>query len=330
MPLNKYKDLKYLFKKYMSQASKNLEVLSVNISKEKGTIKVPVSEIHLNDHGVEGDAHAGKWHRQVSLLARESVDKFSKQAGREIKYGEFAENITTAGMLLYEASPLDRFYSEELELEVTQIGKKCHGDNCAIYREVGNCVMPKEGIFCRVLSSGDLKAGDTLEYVPKVYSALVITLSDRAYAGEYEDRSGPRLSHLLTTFFKDHKWLHDIENVVIPDDEQALSALLLDAVEQGLDFIFTTGGTGIGPRDISPEVIQSVIEKEIPGIMEMIRMKYGMEKPNALLSRGIAGTAGKTLLFALPGSVKAVNEYMDEITKSLKHMIYMLHGLDSH
>jgi molybdenum cofactor synthesis domain-containing protein len=314
----------------MSTGVKKINVVSVNISEAKGTIKKPVSEIHLNDEGVEGDAHAGKWHRQVSLLAMESAAKFAKMAGREIACGEFAENITTEGMLLYEASPLDRFYCEELELEVTQIGKKCHGDNCAIYREVGNCVMPKEGIFCRVLSIGDLKAGDTLEYIPKVYSALVITLSDRAHAGEYEDRSGPRVRALLQNYFEDKKWLHDIENVLIPDDEQALSALLLDAVEQGVDFIFTTGGTGIGPRDISPEVVRSVIKKEIPGIMEMIRMKYGAEKPNALLSRGIAGAADKTLIFALPGSVKAVNEYMDEIAKSLQHMVYMLHGLDMH
>ncbi|RLD82306.1 MAG: molybdenum cofactor synthesis protein [Bacteroidetes bacterium] len=314
----------------MSIESKHINIVSVNISEEKGTVKKPVSEIHLNDTGIEGDAHSGKWHRQVSLLAIESVEKFAALAGREIKHGEFAENITTEGMLLYEASPLDRFFGEQVILEVTQIGKKCHGDSCGIYREVGNCVMPKEGIFCRVLSLGDLQAGDTLEYIPKVYSALVITLSDRAYAGEYEDRSGPRLSELLTTFFDGQKWLHDIQNVVIPDDEQALSALLLDAVEQGVDFIFTTGGTGIGPRDISPEVVRSVMQKEVPGIMEMIRMKYGMEKPNALLSRGVAGVADKTMLFALPGSVKAVNEYMDEIVKSLRHMVYMLHGLDMH
>lgn len=314
----------------MSIDAKRIRVVSVNVSEEKGTVKKPVSEIHLNSTGVEGDAHAGKWHRQVSLLARESVEKFSLQAGREIAYGEFAENITTEGMLLYEASPLDRFYCHEVELEVTQIGKKCHGDNCAIYREVGNCVMPKEGIFCRVLGHGDLQAGDELEYIPKVYSALVITLSDRAYEGQYADRSGPRLAELLVEYFAGQKWLYDIENVVIPDDAQALSALLLNAVEQGTDFIFTTGGTGIGPRDITPEVVRSVIHKEIPGIMDMIRMKYGAEKPNALLSRSVAGTADRTLIFALPGSVKAVNEYMEEITRSLKHLVYMLHGLDTH
>ena len=226
----------------MSIVAKDIKILSVNVSDEKGTIKKAVSKIHLNSKGVEGDAHAGNWHRQVSLLAKESVDKFAEMADRDIAFGEFAENITTEGMLLFEASPLDRFYCKEVELEVTQIGKKCHGDNCAIYREVGNCVMPKEGIFCRVLGDGDLMADDILEYIPKVYRSLVITLSDRAYAGEYEDRSGPRLSELLGNYFDQQKWLHNIENVVIPDDEQALSALLLGAIEQGIDFIFTTGG----------------------------------------------------------------------------------------
>jgi molybdenum cofactor synthesis domain-containing protein len=97
-----------------------------------------------------------------------------------------------------------------------------------------------------------------------------------------------------------------------------------------LDVVFTTGGTGIGPKDFTPEVVKSYIDMEIPGIMESIRMKYGLEKPNALLSRGVAGVMDETLLYALPGSVKAVNEYMTEITNTLQHLIFMLHALDVH
>ena len=100
-----------------------IKVLSVNISEKKGTIKKPVEAIQLSKIGVEGDAHSGNWHRQVSLLATESIEKFSKEAGRKIKFGEFAENITTEGLLLYETKPLDRFRNETIELEVTQIGK---------------------------------------------------------------------------------------------------------------------------------------------------------------------------------------------------------------
>ncbi|MCO5264140.1 MAG: MOSC domain-containing protein, partial [Lentimicrobium sp.] len=146
-----------------------INIKSVNISEKKGTIKVPVKHIALTLNGVEGDAHAGKWHRQVSLLGTESFRKFEKVAGRPLKYGEFAENITTEGIILYETHPLDRFTIGDAVLEVTQIGKKCHGDSCAIYREVGNCVMPKEGIFCRVLKPGTVKAGDEMTYHPKVF-----------------------------------------------------------------------------------------------------------------------------------------------------------------
>ena len=96
------------------------------------------------------------------------------------------------------------------------------------------------------------------------------------------------------------------------------------------DVVITTGGTGIGPRDITIETVRPLLDKEIPGIMEMIRIKYGQEKPNALLSRGIAGVMGQTLVYTLPGSVKAVDEYMTEILKTLQHLIYMLHGVDVH
>lgn len=145
----------------------SVKVISVNISTEKGTIKSPVPEIILNEKGVEGDAHAGDWHRQVSLLARESIDRWGEQAGRQVAWGEFAENITTEGIVLHETRPGDRLLIGNTELEVTQIGKKCHGKGCAIFREVGNCVMPTEGIFARVIRQGKVKPGESLEYIPK-------------------------------------------------------------------------------------------------------------------------------------------------------------------
>ncbi len=303
-------------------------VISVNLSERKGVIKSPVQTIELTMVGVKGDAHSGKWHRQVSLLGTESYDKFEKQAGRKLEFGEFAENITTSGIVLYQTRPLDRFMIGETELEVTQIGKKCHGDGCAIYREVGNCVMPKEGIFCRVIKTGTIKAGDLVKYIPRVIKILVITLSDRASAGEYPDKSGPAAVNILGDYFSSLNWKVEIERIVIPDDSIALKTIIENL--NGIDMVFTTGGTGIGPRDITVEVIDPLLDKEIPGIMELIRVKYGSEKPAALLSRGVAGVIGKSLVYTLPGSVKAVEEYLQEITKTLKHSIYMLHGLDLH
>lgn len=307
-----------------------IKVLSVNTSEKKGTVKKPVDAIQLTEIGVVGDAHSGKWHRQVSLLAKESITKFSEEAGRVIKFGEFAENITTEGLLLHECRPLDRFRNDEIELEVTQIGKKCHGDNCSIFREVGNCVMPKEGIFARVIRSGNLKATDQLEYLPKVINIHVITLSDRASAGEYADKSGPQIKNLSETFFSGIKRQTEVTNHLIPDDPEQLAQLIKSAISKQIDVVFTTGGTGIGPRDFTPETVRSLLIKEIPGIMELIRVKYGTDKPAALLSRGVAGVSGKTLIYTLPGSVKAVTEYCHEILPTIEHSIYMIEGIDSH
>lgn len=141
------------------------EILSVNISEKKGTIKTPRNEITLNEKGVENDAHAGDWHRQVSLLANESIQKFQKQLDRKLEYGEFAENITTKGIVLHETKPGDRLILDNVILEVTQIGKKCHGSNCQIFQQVGNCVMPKEGIFAKVIKPGIVKPGSKCKLV---------------------------------------------------------------------------------------------------------------------------------------------------------------------
>lgn len=307
-----------------------LNVISVNISEKKGEIKLPVSKIVLNSQGVVGDAHAGDWHRQVSILGKESFDAFKTLSGRMPAWGEFAENITTEGMEVFKTHPGDRFTCGKVVLEVTQIGKKCHGDGCAIFREVGTCVMPKEGIFTRVISSGTIVPGDTLEFHPKQYKALVVTLSDRASSGVYEDISGPKLVKRVESYFADLGLNVEVNYLVIPDDKHVLTDVLKDAKREEVNVVFTTGGTGVGVRDITPDVVRRMLDKEIPGIMELIRVKYGSDKPNALLSRGVVGLMGETFVYTLPGSVKAIDEYMDEITKTLYHLFLMRMGIDSH
>jgi molybdopterin adenylyltransferase len=307
-----------------------MKVVSVNISKEKGTIKLPVESIELNEYGVKSDAHAGSWHRQVSLLADESIQKFSLQAGRVINYGEFAENITTQGIDLVKTRPLDRLSIGRAELEITQNGKECHGSNCSIFREVGNCVMPKEGVFARVIKGGNVNTGLEIKYLPYVFKVRVITLSDRASRGEYEDLSGPRLAEILTGFFAGKGWRCEVEVQLMPDDPKQLKGFIKNYTDKGVDFIFTTGGTGIGARDITIDVVKPLLDKEIPGIMELIRYKYGSLKPNALLSRAVAGLIKNTFIYTIPGSVKAVDEYCSEILPTLRHSILMLHGIDSH
>lgn len=308
----------------------NGTVISVNVSKEKGTIKLPVSQASLDHYGIVGDAHAGPWHRQVSLLAQEDIDLFIKEIKKEIGPGEFAENITISGIDLGQASILDRFRIGQVELEVTQMGKRCHGDRCAIYQEVGKCVMPTKGLFCRVLNPGEIKPGDSVEYLPKQLRFSIITLSDRAFAGQYTDRSGPRAKQILHEYFADTRWHCQFNSILLDDDADRLREELTKAINDEVDVIFTLGSTGIGPRDIAPETVGSLCNKIIPGIMENIRVKFGNGKPSALLSRSVAAMAGKTQIYALPGSVRAVEEYLSEILKTLEHAIFMIHGLDVH
>ena len=138
-------------------------VESVNVSREKGTRKFPVPEITLRlRHGIVGDAHAGNWHRQVSLLARESVESMAAGCPVELSPGIFAENIDTWGLDLKSLPVGARLRVGEAELEVTQIGKECHGD-CAVKRAAGRCVMPTEGIFAVVRREGSVRPGDEIE-----------------------------------------------------------------------------------------------------------------------------------------------------------------------
>jgi cyclic pyranopterin phosphate synthase len=137
-------------------------IISLNISTEKGVVKNPVDEVELRvDHGVKGDAHAGKWHRQVSLLAEESID-FMRSKGLELDPGVFAENITTRGIELVSLPVGTRLLAGDTELEVTQIGKKCH-KGCAIFQQVGDCIMPREGIFAKVIVPGTVRCGDSIQ-----------------------------------------------------------------------------------------------------------------------------------------------------------------------
>jgi MOSC domain-containing protein YiiM len=138
------------------------KVLAVCISENKGERKRPVEAVELREnHGIVGDAHAGDWHRQVSLLAQESIDKM-RALGLDVNAGDFAENLTTSGIDLVSLPIGSRLQIGETLLEVTQIGKECH-TRCAIFYQAGDCVMPKEGIFVKVITGGVIKPGDGIQ-----------------------------------------------------------------------------------------------------------------------------------------------------------------------
>jgi len=133
------------------------KIVSVNISTAKGTGKKPVDYVEVRpEHGIEGDAHAGSWHRQISLLAVESIRKMEDKGGVVLQPGAFAENITTEGLNLPTLPIGTTLICDGVELEITQIGKKCHA-KCDIHRQVGECIMPKEGIFAKVLTRGTIR-----------------------------------------------------------------------------------------------------------------------------------------------------------------------------
>ncbi len=139
------------------------KVVSINISEKKGVQKKPVEDVNfIEARGIEGDAHAGDWHRQVSLLGQESIDYANEKDGLNLEPGMFAENLTTEGIVLYELPIGTKLRIGETLQEVTQIGKECHS-KCQIFYQSGDCVMPREGIFTAVLQGGRVQVGDPIE-----------------------------------------------------------------------------------------------------------------------------------------------------------------------
>ncbi|MBQ9411671.1 MAG: MOSC domain-containing protein [Oscillospiraceae bacterium] len=299
------------------------KVLAVCISEKKGTVKTDVcSARFLPDWGIENDAHAGPWHRQVSLLSAEKIEAF-RANGAKVEYGAFGENLVVEG-LDFRALPVGTlFRCGDVLLEMTQIGKECH-THCAIYRQTGDCIMPREGVFARVLQGGTVSAGDGIEIearaTPRPWQAAVITLSDKGAKGEREDRSGPAIAARL----KENGY-EVAETLLLPDDPEQLKAQLVRLCDQRqLDLILTTGGTGFGPRDTTPEATLAVADRNAPGIAEAIRAASMQITKHAMLSRAASVIRGRTLIVNLPGSPKACMESMDVFLDAIPHGMGLL------
>jgi len=302
-----------------------IKVISVSLATKRGR-KFSTDKIDLDKNGVVGDVHANT-SRPVSMIDQSHIETFRGiTSSRTTETGEFAENIRVDGLGDAKINAFDRFEGEDVVLEVSQVGKPFH----ASFKEIGNYVMPRVGIFMRVAKEGSIQAGDKLKYVPKVFRAKLITLSDRVSKGIYEDKSGALIEQKLKAFFDKIGWRLEIDKQIIPDGREELKNQIDDATRNNYDLIFTTGGTGIGSRDITLSVVKPLLDHEIPGIMEHIRIKYGSLKPNALLSGGVAGTIGSAIIYTLPGSTKAVTEYMQEILTTLQHLIFMKADMDVH
>lgn len=301
-------------------------VKAVCTSSGKGGAKqsVPAVEL-LRGFGIEGDGHGGNWHRQLSLLASGAI-KVMEDAGLDLEPGAFGEN------LVIEARNLDTLavgrrlrLGPQAVIQVTQKGKACHTP-CEIYHAVGDCIMPREGFFARVLRSGLLRPGDELLADPQFEQLrrAVITVSDRASAGERDDGAGPAVRELLQQGIGGL----ELPPAVLPDDRDLLAGTLIElADEQVADLVVTTGGTGLSPRDVTPEATRDVIEREVPGLAEEMRRAGREATPRAVLTRAVCGLRGSTLVVNLSGSPRAAAEQLEAILPVLPHALETASGI---
>lgn len=301
------------------------KILGICISEKRGTEKHEIQEANLvKDWGIEGDAHGGKWHRQVSLLSFEKIEDF-RAKGAEVDFGAFGENLIVEGYDLRALPVGTRFQIGDAVLELTQIGKECHS-HCQIYKRMGDCIMPREGVFAEVVKGGHIKVGDEVEKLPldenRPFTAAVITLSDKGSRGEREDKSGPEAVRLAEEAGYIVK-----ESLLLPDEKEALKKELKRLADQRqINVVFTTGGTGFSERDVTPEATIEVCNRMANGIAEAIR-NYSMTiTPRAMFSRGVSGIRGKTLIINLPGSPKAVKEALRFLLPHLEHGLEVLRG----
>lgn len=294
------------------------------VSEKKGTLKTPVDKAFFQtEWGIAGDAHAGKWHRQVSFLGWQEIEDFRK-LGADVKLGSFGENVVAEGFRFKELPPGTRLRAGEVWFEITQIGKECH-KGCAIRQQVGDCIMPREGVFARVLHGGWVTAGDALELVGAEeklpLDAAVITVSDKGSRGERVDKSGPKAKEMLEAVGYTVK-----DMVILPDEQAGLEKQLKSYADFGIGLLVTTGGTGFSPRDVTPEATLAVCERLAPGIPEAMRSLSMQITHRAMLSRAQAGICRRSLIVNLPGSAKAVEECLGFILPQLQHGIEILRG----
>ena len=274
--------------------------------------------------GIEGDAHAGDWHRQVSLLSFEKIETF-RERGADVDFGAFGENLIVEGYDLRRLPVGTRFRIGEAVLELTQIGKECHS-HCEIYKKMGDCIMPREGVFTEVVKGGRIRKGDAVEMEApspdRPYTAAVITLSDKGVKGEREDKSGPKICELAEAAGYQIR-----ETLLLADGIEPLKSQLIRLADQRqMDVIFTTGGTGFSERDLTPEATIQACDRMANGIADAIR-NYSMTiTPRAMFSRAVSGIRGKTLIINLPGSPKAVAEALEFLLPQLDHGLDILRG----
>jgi len=301
---------------------------AICISERKGERKIPLPKVALaQEHGLMGDAHAGPWHRQVSLLAAEDIATMRAKGLPDLKDGDFAENLITSGIDLASLGLGSRLrVGSHAELSITQLGKVCH-HRCAIYHQTGDCIMPSRGLFARVSQSGEIALNDPIEMLETIsrdrIQAVVLTISDRCSRGDAADTAGPAVVASL----RDAVQAHIYRTKILPDEQKQIEeALLHYANGHSIDLVVAVGGTGFAPRDVTPEAVRAVAERLTPGLDEAMRTASAAITPQAMLSRATSGIRQSTLLISLPGSERAAVQNLNAILPALAHGIAKLRG----
>jgi len=308
----------------------DLTIAGLSLSEAKGEPHRRVDSFHVTTGGIEDDRHAGPGLRQISMMHESVVRAKFPDIEPDHLAGAGQENILLRGEGLADLRLLDTFEMGDAIIEVTQIGSKVNEDGKQLCSANNQCMLSDYGIFGRVVHGGAIEREARIRHQLRLLRAHVITVSDRASKGTYEDKSGPAVTQCLEAWGEEHHWGFWIESMVIPDDREAIATALHNARQSEADLVITTGGTGVGPRDVTPDVVMEHADKLIPGIMDHIRLKYGETMPMALTSRSVAGVLGSGLVYTLPGSTKAIPEYLNEIFKTMEHMLLLLKGLDAH
>lgn len=305
------------------------KITALCISENKGQPKTAVAAAEfVAASGLAGDAHAGPWHRQVSILAAEEIAAFARESGREdFSPGAFAENVVTSGLDLGRLGLGSRLrIGAGAEVAVTQIGKSCHAP-CAIGQATGKCLMPERGIFARVLKGGRVAVGDEIEMVELVprekWQAVVLTISDRCSRGEAKDTAGPAVADMVVLQLGGHVYAAEI----LPDECEAIAARLRHYADgHSIDLVLAVGGTGFALRDVTPEAVLAVVERRTPGLDEAMRAASLAVTPHAMLSRATSGIRERTLIVSLPGSERGAVENLAALLPALPHGLAKLRG----
>jgi molybdenum cofactor synthesis domain-containing protein len=303
------------------------KVLAVCISPVKGTAKQNAGRAEfVVDHGLKGDAHAGPWHRQVSLLSHQKIEAF-RAKGAKVEDGAFGENLIVEDIDFRSLPVGTTLECGNVVLMITQIGKECHS-HCAIYNVMGECIMPREGVFAKVVKGGYISAGDDMvvgelpaggESQP-FCRVWIIVSSDKGSRGERDDASGPVIREIAAA-----AGFTEAGYSLLSDDQEGLEKELRRICDNGLaNLILTSGGTGFSPRDRMPEATAAVAERFVPGIAEAMRAQSMGITKRAMLSRAISAIRGSTLIINLPGSPKAVRENLSYIIPELRHGLDIL------